>query len=114
MALYRALGNQGKRRKLTQQVCAIFGESPILRPMATVTEAQQERHFNGRLIAALTALSRAAGRSTNSRAEQSDVLLLAASLTGLAIFARSGRLTALGFSTEEIVARLDARFSPAV
>jgi AcrR family transcriptional regulator len=75
---------------------------------------ESERHFNGRLIAALTALSQAAGRSTTNRPEQRDVLLLAAALTGLAVFARSGRLAALGFSTEEIIARLAARFSAAV
>jgi AcrR family transcriptional regulator len=73
-----------------------------------------ERQFNGRLIAALTALSQAAGRSTKNRVEQVDVLLLAAALTGLAVLARSGRLTALGFSIEEAIARLDARFSPAM
>ena len=40
--------------------------------------------------------------------------LLAAALTGVAVFARSGRLDALGFGTDEIVARLDARFNQAV
>lgn len=74
---------------------------------------ESERHFNGRLITALTALSQAAGRSTKSRVEQVDVLLLAAALTGLAVLARSGRLNALGFTIEEAIARLDARFSPA-
>lgn len=71
---------------------------------------ESERQFNGRLIAALTTLSEAAGRSTKDRAEQVDVLLLAAALTGLAVLARSGRLAALGFSTNEVVARLDAIF----
>ena len=75
---------------------------------------ESERQFNGRLIAALTALSHAAGRSTKNRAEQVDVLLLAATLTGLAVLARSGRLTALGFSTDEVIARVDALFSATV
>ncbi|HLY06553.1 MAG TPA: TetR family transcriptional regulator [Rhizomicrobium sp.] len=75
---------------------------------------ESERQFNGRLIAALTALSQAAGRSTKNRSEQVDVLLLAATLTGLAVFVRSGRLAALGFSTDEIIARLDARYSYAL
>jgi AcrR family transcriptional regulator len=75
---------------------------------------EPERQFNGRLIAALTALSHAAGRSTRIRAEQVDVLLLAATLTGLAVFARSGRLAALGFSNDEVIARLDAWFSSAL
>jgi len=75
---------------------------------------ESERHFNGRLIAVLTALSRAMGGNMKNRTEQVDVLLLAAALTGLAVLTRSGRLAALGFSTEEAIARLDARFSPAV
>jgi hypothetical protein len=41
-----------------------------------------------------------------SRDAQLDTVLLAATLTGLAVIARSGRLGALGFSAEEIVARL--------
>jgi len=38
------------------------------------------------------------------------VVLVAASLAGLALLARSGRLGALGFSPEEMIARLDTRF----
>jgi len=75
---------------------------------------ESERQFNGRLIGALTALSRAAGRSMESRADQVDVLLLAAVLTGLAALARSGRVAALGFTIEEAIKRLEARFSSAV
>jgi len=75
---------------------------------------ESERIFNGRLIGALNALSRATGQSTASRAAQIDVVLLAASLTGLAVLARSGRLSALGFETEELVARLDARFASTI
>ncbi len=69
-----------------------------------------ERLFNGRLIAALKALSDASGLSTKGREGQRDVLLLAAALSGLALFSRSGRLEALGFSPEEMIARLDGRF----
>lgn len=65
-----------------------------------------ERIFNGRLIAALRSLSDAAGIKMESRDSQLDTVLLAATLTGLAVMARSGRLGALGFSAEEIVARL--------
>ena len=65
-----------------------------------------ERIFNGRLIAALRSLSDAAGIPMESRGSQLDTVLLAATLTGLAVMARSGRLGALGFSAEEIVARL--------
>ena len=69
-----------------------------------------ERLFNGRLIAALKALSDASGLPSNSRQSQCDVVLVAAALAGMALLARSGRLEALGFSREEIIARLDARF----
>ena len=69
-----------------------------------------ERLFNGRLIAALKALSDAGGLPSDSRESQCDVVLVAAALTGLALLARSGRLEALGFAPEEMIARLDARF----
>lgn len=96
----------------------------LLRDTETIAAASQalpqsagasdlERVFNGRLIAALAALSHAAGGRVESRTQQSDVVLLAAALTGLAVLARSGRLKALGFEAKEIVARLDARFSTA-
>ena len=69
-----------------------------------------ERLFNGRLIAARKALSDASGMPSDSRESQCDVVLVAASLAGLALLARSGRLEALGFSSDEMIARLDARF----
>ena len=69
-----------------------------------------ERLFNGRLIAALKALSDASGLKSDSRQNQCDVVLVASALTGLALLSRSGRLSALGFQPEEILARLDTRF----
>ena len=66
-----------------------------------------------RMIAALRALSEAGGLPSSSRENQCDVVLLAAALSGLAVLARSGRLSALGFSTPEILARLDSRFKHA-
>ena len=69
-----------------------------------------ERLFNGRLIAALKALSDAGGMPSDSRESQCDVVLVAAALAGLALLARSGRLEALGFTPDEMIARLDARF----
>ncbi|MGN6147958.1 MAG: TetR family transcriptional regulator [Rhizomicrobium sp.] len=77
---------------------------------STAGSGEAERVFNGRLIAALTALSDAAGGG-RSREGQGDVVLIAAALAGLAIFARSGRLEALGFSREELLARLESRFA---
>lgn len=69
-----------------------------------------ERLFNGRLIAALKALSDASGLPTGNRQSQCDVVLVASALAGLALLTRSGRLNALGFTTDEIISRLDARF----
>ena len=69
-----------------------------------------ERLFNGRLIAVLTALSEATGQKVDSRAAQSDVVVLAAALAGLALMSRAGRLDALGFRPDELLARLEARF----
>ena len=69
-----------------------------------------ERLFNGRLIAALKALSDASGLPSDSRESQCDVVLVAASLVGLALLARSGRLKTLGFTPDEMIARLDGRF----
>jgi AcrR family transcriptional regulator len=69
-----------------------------------------ERLFNGRMIAALTALSEAVGGGT-SREAQADVVLIAAALAGLALLGRSGRLEALGFDNTELLARLERRFS---
>jgi AcrR family transcriptional regulator len=66
-----------------------------------------ERLFNGRLIAALTALSAAAGGPAHSREAQADTVLMASALAGLALLSRTGRLQALGFSADEILARLD-------
>ncbi|HEX4293758.1 MAG TPA: TetR family transcriptional regulator [Rhizomicrobium sp.] len=70
-----------------------------------------ERLFNGRLIMALKVLSDATGQKADSRDNQCDVVLVAAALAGVAMLARSGRLAALGFTPEEILARLDAHFS---
>ncbi|MGA9797241.1 MAG: TetR family transcriptional regulator [Rhizomicrobium sp.] len=70
-----------------------------------------ERLFNGRLIAVLKILSDARGAALDARPSQADAVLLAAALVGLAVFARSGRLAALGFASDELVAALDRRFA---
>lgn len=72
---------------------------------------EAERLFNGRMIAALKVLSDVTGQSSGSREAQCDVLLVAAALSGLALLARAGRLEALGFEADEVLARLEARFS---
>jgi AcrR family transcriptional regulator len=98
------------------QALEIMRQSGALAAAAAALERAEappdsERLFNGKLIAALTALADGAGRSRNSRGEQADVVLAAAALTGLAVLLRAGRLKALGFDAEELLARLDARFS---
>jgi AcrR family transcriptional regulator len=75
---------------------------------------EAERLFNGKLIAALTALSEAAALTPlKTREAQADVVLIAASIAGLAMLARSGRLKALGFDEEAFLKRLQARFAKA-
>jgi hypothetical protein len=59
-------------------------------------------------------LSDAAGGRRGSREAQTDTVVLAAALTGLAVMGRAGRLEALGFTTDELIARLEARFSQAL
>jgi AcrR family transcriptional regulator len=73
---------------------------------------EAERLFNGKLIAALTALAEAAGRAPlKTNDDQADVVLVAAAIAGLAMLARSGRLKALGFDEEKLLKRLEARFA---
>jgi AcrR family transcriptional regulator len=78
---------------------------------ASAGSGDAERLFNGRLIAALKVLSDVSGQSADSRDAQCDVLLMGAALSGLALLSRAGRLDVLGFSIEEVLARLEARFS---
>jgi AcrR family transcriptional regulator len=82
-------------------------------PQDNTRAGDAERLFNGRLIAALKALSDASGLPSDSRESQCDVVLVAAALAGLALMARSGRLDALGYSPAEMIARLDGRFRDA-
>jgi AcrR family transcriptional regulator len=90
----------------TESVAAALGALP-----ASGGSSEAERLFNGRMIAALKVLSEASGNRAATRDEQCDVVLVAAAVTGLAMLARSGRLGALGFQPDEILARLDARFT---
>lgn len=92
--------------RTTETIAAASGALP-----ASAGNGEAERLFNGRLIAALKVLSEAAGHKSGSREEQCDVLLMAAALSGLALLARAGRLDALGFAPEEILDRLDTRFT---
>jgi AcrR family transcriptional regulator len=78
---------------------------------ASAGTGEAERLFNGRMIAALKVLSDISGQSSDSRDAQCDVLLIGAALSGLALLSRAGRLDVLGFSIDEVLARLEARFS---
>jgi AcrR family transcriptional regulator len=78
---------------------------------ASAGTGEAERLFNGRMIAALKVLSEISGQSADSRDAQCDVLLMGAALSGLALLSRAGRLDVLGFSIDEVLARLEARFS---
>jgi AcrR family transcriptional regulator len=90
----------------TESLAAALAAMP-----AAAGASDAERLFNGRMIAALKVLSEASGKPATSREGQSDVVLAAAAVIGLALLARSGRLEALGFSPAEILARLDNHFS---
>src|ERR1041385_6552072 len=78
--------------------------STAIAPQANGSE--MGRLFNGRLSTALTTLAAAAGGPAESRESQADIVLMAAALAGLAMLRRGGRLQALGFSAEEVLARL--------
>jgi AcrR family transcriptional regulator len=78
---------------------------------ATAGSGEIERLFNGRLIAALTVLSEVVGDGSKSREAQADVVLIAATLAGLALLSRGGRLDALGFGHAELLARLERHFA---
>ena len=118
-AMRDAPGAKEGTRKLASAAAAALA---VLSTAETIAAAQAAlggasgssdaaRVFNGRLIAALKVLSQAAGAKADSREGQRDVVLIAATLAGLALLVRSGRLAALGFSAEELLNRLDARFS---
>ncbi len=77
---------------------------------ASPGQGDTDRLFNGRLIGLLNVLSDAAGGLSASRNGQCDVVVIAAALAGLSLLARSGRLSALGFSPNELAARIEARF----
>lgn len=110
-----ALEGQGKLAGVAAAALAILASTETIAsaPSALAASGASDaaRVFNGRLIAALKILSDASGGRAESRQGQRDVVLLAATLAGLALLVRAGRLEALGFSTEELLNRLDARFS---
>lgn len=101
-ACHAALSSLGETEALAGALAALPGQAG---------NSDAERLLNGRLIAVLKVLSEASGKPATTRSEQCDVVLLAAAVAGLALFARSGRLDALGFSPDEVLARLEAHFA---
>ncbi|MEI9994842.1 MAG: TetR family transcriptional regulator [Rhizomicrobium sp.] len=111
-----APGGQGRLAAASgAALTALSGTESLAAALAGMSSqghaSDAQRLFNGRMIAALRALSEASGKSAASREAQCDVVLVAAAVAGLALLARSGRLEALGFQPAEILARLDAHFT---
>lgn len=109
-------GEAGDFAGAARLALAVIHDSGALGAAAASLEGSKvppdaERFFNGRLIAALTSLADATGRSRATRGEQADIVLFAALIAGLGIMQRSGRLKALGFEEQELLDRLNARFS---
>ena len=114
--LARAMRDAGSLAPAAAAALALLGGTETMAAASAALPrggkgSDAERLFNGRMIAALRALSEASGLPSDNRQSQCDVVLVAASLAGLALLGRSGRLAALGFSAEEILARLDTRFA---
>src|SRR5580765_8433576 len=104
-------------KRLSTAASAVIDKMRDMDSLAAASGASQsagsndaQQLFNGRLIAALKALSDAAGNPADTREAQCDAVLLGAAVAGLALLVRSGRLRALGFSPDEIVQRLERRF----
>ncbi|HSZ73904.1 MAG TPA: TetR family transcriptional regulator [Rhizomicrobium sp.] len=117
-AMRDAAGNAGSKGRLGAAVAAALALLDRTETIAAAPSALSSgdapdaaRLFNGRLIVALKTLSDATGNPADSREAQGDVVLIASALIGLAVLSRTGRLSALGFAQDEILARLDARFS---
>jgi AcrR family transcriptional regulator len=119
-ALTRAMRESASRAANGKLAAAAEAALSLLQNSETLADAmsglaaqkgEAERIFNGKLIAALTALSEASGKPAATRAEQAEIVLMAAALAGLALFLRSGRLQALGFSPAGMIAALARRFA---
>jgi AcrR family transcriptional regulator len=114
--LARAMREAPSLTAAAQAALALVRHNSALAAAASTLESAEappeaERHFNGKLIAALTALADASGRAApRGRDEQADVMLAAAALAGLALLARTGRLKALGLDEQELLDRLGRRF----
>lgn len=114
--LARAMREAGGLKGAAAAALALLGDSETMAAASGALPREgggsdAERLFNGRMIAALRALSEVSGLPPDNRQNQCDVVLVAAALAGLALLERSGRLGALGFQAGEILARLQTRFT---
>lgn len=115
--LARAMREAGGLKNAAAAALTLLGNSETMAAAAAHALPREggggdaERLFNGRMIAALRALSEVSGLPSDNRQNQCDVVLVAAALAGLALLERSGRLGALGFQAGEILDRLQTRFT---
>ena len=114
--LARAMRDAGGLKKASSVALSLLGGTETIAAASQALPREggggdAERLFNGRMIAALRALSEAGGLPSDNRESQCDVVLVAAALSGLALLERSGRLGALGFQADEILSRLASRFA---
>ena len=74
--------------------------------------SETQRLFNGKLIGALTAFAEAAGLApVNDERRQAEIILAVASLIGLAVLSRAGRLSALSLDEDALIATLASLYS---
>jgi AcrR family transcriptional regulator len=103
-------GSEAAVSKTLSAVLALLSNTETLAAAAIVLSSSAgcttARVFNGRLIAALSALAAATKTQAKTREGQMDVILMAATLTGLAVLIRSRRLEILGFAADEVLGRL--------
>ena len=114
--LARAMRDAGGFRNASAAALNLLGSTETIAAASQALPRENgggdaERLFNGRMIAALRALSEVSGLPSDNRESQCDVVLVAAALSGMALLERSGRLGALGFQADEILARLASRFA---
>ena len=114
--LARAMRDAGGLKKASTVALSLLGGTETIAAASQALPREggggdAERLFNGRMIAALRALSEAGGLPSDNRESQCDVVLVAAALSGMALLERSGRLGALGFQADEILSRLASRFA---
>jgi AcrR family transcriptional regulator len=113
---------EARLARLIDAACEAAEKVPLEAPLlATLLDPARRnadrvlaRQFNGRLIAALTALGAAIpddGLSREARAEAG--VALAAAVLGLLLFERSGILSDLGLRRQALVEALAARFAKA-